>query len=140
MHRSLRRCFGDPDYPQSGNRPRSLKEMGFGKKTIVGLVIVPSITVVLIIWGFDSKHAHKSNLKPINASTSASPIRPLATRAARTKRSSSAAPKSGLVCGAGLVLNYTKGATTSFTFDLCAAINCGGNNQSVSKPPHSLPR
>lgn len=30
-------------------------------------------------------------------------------------------------CGAHLILNYTSGQTTPFTFDLCSAINCGGN-------------
>lgn len=30
----------------------------------------------------------------------------------------------------GIELNYTKNSTTSFTFDLCSVINCGGRNRS----------
>ncbi|MGL5596702.1 MAG: hypothetical protein ACRDDA_00940, partial [Aeromonas sp.] len=82
----------------------------------MGVLGIIACIIVGIIYGVE--HARQDNN---GTSTRQHP---------RVKRST---PPQGNPCArkyGGIELNYTKGATTSFTFDLCAVINCGQRNSS----------
>ncbi len=74
----------------------------------MGFLLIISITIVGIILGIE-KLQQDSNV----------------TRPKRSLERDACLKKYG-----GIELNYTKGSTTSFTFDLCSVIKCGGRNSS----------
>ncbi len=74
----------------------------------MGFLLIISITIVGILFG-GKKLQGKSNV----------------IRHKRSLITDACLKKYG-----GIELNYTKGSTTSFTFDLCSVIKCGGRNSS----------
>lgn len=77
----------------------------------MGLFIVIAITIVGIILGVEkNKEQNKNETRP---------------KRSVTPRTDPCGAKYG-----GIMLNYPTGSSTSFIFDLCDVINCGGYNQS----------
>lgn len=107
--------------------------MGFGKKTTVVLAVVVVVGVAALILGLE--HAYGDRDHKEQSPGSVQP--PLSNKGNETRREKRRAiwavvkqhtkgpsPR----CGARLTLPYVRDSTTSFTFDLCQAIDCGGYN------------
>ncbi len=74
----------------------------------MGFLLIISITIVGIIFGTGQSQQNSTTTRP-----------------KRSLERDKCLKKYG-----GIELNYTKGSTTSFTFDLCSVIKCGGRNNS----------
>ncbi len=74
----------------------------------MGFLLIISITIVGIIFGTGQSQQNSTTTRP-----------------KRSLERDKCLKKYG-----GIELNYTKGSTTSFTFDLCSVIKCGGRNSS----------
>ncbi len=87
---------------------RMLRDRLWEKWPCMGFLLIIAITIVGILFG-GKKLQEKSNV----------------IRHKRSLITDACLKKYG-----GIELNYTKGSTTSFTFDLCSVIKCGGRNSS----------
>ncbi len=87
---------------------RMLRDRPWENWPCMGFLLIISITIVGIILGIE-KLQQDSNV----------------TRPKRSLERDACLKKYG-----GIELSYTKGSTTSFTFDLCSVIKCGGRNSS----------
>lgn len=138
MQRGLRRCLGDPDSTPASRakNPFTWKGVGLGRKTMAALFVLFAIVMGLALWGLET-HYQTVNKNELNRTTNQVTIEPISETSPKPtmtpksrKRRSSDDNKFTTACGAILVLEYTKGTTTSYTFDLCDVISCGGSNWS----------
>lgn len=86
---------------------------------MLGVITVIIVTVIFL----------ESEL-PRDRSESTPGIPPSQATAERTKRSKTGKSDECLDYYGGIELDYVKGSTTSYTFDLCAVIKCKGLNSS----------
>lgn len=87
---------------------------------VLEVVIIVTVTVIFFACELPGDRPQTTPVTPAFQAT----VR-------RTKRSASGKINTCLNYYGGVELDYVTGSTTSFTFDLCAVINCGGQNYRI---------